>query len=164
MAGTSDGTPSRLTSYVDAAAAPCCAARRSIETVDGSGQTPLQRHRPAEGVTQSGSTYQLKDPTRGNTYTTDLNNKTDSHPLPDLRHRLPDRDAVHQARPRRFGNGTNSNRASAGVDAQYGTNETWDYYKQVHGRNGIFGNGTGSVQPHPLRQRTTSTPSGTAPR
>ena len=29
-------------------------------------------------VTQSGSTYQLKDPTRGNTYTTDMNNATDS--------------------------------------------------------------------------------------
>ena len=43
-----------------------------------------------------------------------------------------------------FGNGSNSNRESAGVDAQYGTNVTWDYYKTVHGRNGIFGNGTGS--------------------
>ena len=30
------------------------------------------------------------------------------------------------------------------MDAQYGTNVTWDYYKFVHGRNGIFGNGTGS--------------------
>ena len=30
------------------------------------------------------------------------------------------------------------------MDAQYGTNVTWDYYNQVHGRNGIFGNGTGS--------------------
>ena len=30
------------------------------------------------------------------------------------------------------------------MDAQYGTNETWDYYKQVHGRNGIFGTGKGS--------------------
>ena len=30
------------------------------------------------------------------------------------------------------------------MDAQYGTNVTWDYYNQVHGRNGIFGNGSGS--------------------
>ena len=30
------------------------------------------------------------------------------------------------------------------MDAQYGTNETWDYYKLVHGRNGIFGTGQGS--------------------
>jgi Zn-dependent metalloprotease len=43
-----------------------------------------------------------------------------------------------------WGNGTNSNRQSAGADAQYGTNVTWDYYKFVHGRNGIFGTGAGS--------------------
>jgi Zn-dependent metalloprotease len=43
-----------------------------------------------------------------------------------------------------FGNGTNANRESAAVDAQHGTNVTWDYYKNVHGRNGIFGTGKGS--------------------
>ncbi|RYE74488.1 MAG: M4 family peptidase, partial [Myxococcales bacterium] len=40
--------------------------------------------------------------------------------------------------------GNASNRESAAVDAQYGTNMTWDYFKGVHGRNGIFGNGQGS--------------------
>jgi Zn-dependent metalloprotease len=30
------------------------------------------------------------------------------------------------------------------VDAQYGTAVTWDYYKNVHGRTGIAGNGTGA--------------------
>ncbi len=34
--------------------------------------------------------------------------------------------------------------ASAAVDAQYGTAMTWDYFKCEHGRNGIFGNGSGS--------------------
>jgi Zn-dependent metalloprotease len=43
-----------------------------------------------------------------------------------------------------WGNGTNANRQSAAADAQYGTNTTWDYYKNVHGRNGIFGTGAGS--------------------
>jgi Zn-dependent metalloprotease len=43
-----------------------------------------------------------------------------------------------------FGNGTTSSRESAAVDAQYGTNVTWDYFKNVHARNGIFGNGSGS--------------------
>ena len=37
-----------------------------------------------------------------------------------------------------------SDRASAAVDAQYGTDTTWDYYKNVHGRNGIGGDGKGS--------------------
>ncbi|PTL79571.1 M4 family metallopeptidase [Vitiosangium sp. GDMCC 1.1324] len=36
-----------------------------------------------------------------------------------------------------WGNGTNSDRASAGVDAHYGLMKTYDYYKNVHGRNGI---------------------------
>ena len=30
------------------------------------------------------------------------------------------------------------------VDAQYGTAVTWDYYKLVHGRNGIKNNGVGA--------------------
>ena len=48
------------------------------------------------------------------------------------------------------------------MDAQYGTDETWDYYNNVHGRNGIFGNGTGSYN-RVHYGKTTSTPSGTAP-
>jgi Zn-dependent metalloprotease len=43
-----------------------------------------------------------------------------------------------------FGNGSTSSRESAAVDAQYGTNMTWDFYKTTFNRNGIFGNGTGS--------------------
>ena len=42
---------------------------------------PASRSTPApsrSSSTQSGSAYQLKDPTRGNTYTTDLNNAEDS--------------------------------------------------------------------------------------
>jgi len=30
------------------------------------------------------------------------------------------------------------------VDAHYGAQLTWDYYKNVHGRNGIFGDGQGA--------------------
>jgi Zn-dependent metalloprotease len=43
-----------------------------------------------------------------------------------------------------WGNGSLSNRQSVGVDAQYGTAVTWDYYRAVHGRNGIAGDGRGS--------------------
>ena len=43
-----------------------------------------------------------------------------------------------------FGNGSNGNRATAGADAQYGSNVTWDYFKAVHGRNGIWNDGRGS--------------------
>jgi Zn-dependent metalloprotease len=137
-----DGTPSRMTSYVDARTGRVLRREEGIETVDGSGQSLYSGTVPLK-VTQSGSTYQLKDPTRGNTYTTDLNNKTDSY-LCQLFGYGCQTGTTFTSSTTTFGNGTTSNRASAGVDAQYGTNETWDYYNQVHGRNGIFGNGTGS--------------------
>jgi Zn-dependent metalloprotease len=34
--------------------------------------------------------------------------------------------------------------ATAGVDAQYGAAVAWDYFKNVHGRNGIANNGVGA--------------------
>ena len=43
-----------------------------------------------------------------------------------------------------FGDGTNGNRESAGADAHYGSQKTWDYFKTSHGRAGIFGTGAGS--------------------
>ena len=137
-----DGTPSRLTSYVDASTGAVLRREEGIETVDGSGQSLYSGTVPLK-VTQSGSTYQLKDPTRGNTYTTDMNNATDSY-LCQLFGSGCKTGTIFTSSTPNFGNGTSSNRASAGVDAQYGTNETWDYYNQVHGRAGIFGNGAGS--------------------
>lgn len=43
-----------------------------------------------------------------------------------------------------WGTGATADRATAAVDAQYGTNETWDYYKNIHGRTGIANDGKGS--------------------
>ncbi|MFI9305805.1 M4 family metallopeptidase [Streptomyces triculaminicus] len=43
-----------------------------------------------------------------------------------------------------WGNGTTSDPATAGVDAHYGAQLTWDYYKNVHGRTGIKGDGKGA--------------------
>ena len=43
-----------------------------------------------------------------------------------------------------WGTGSNSNAQSAGVDAHYGIAKTWDYYKNVHGRNGIANDGKGA--------------------
>jgi zinc metalloprotease ZmpA len=137
-----DGTPSRLTSYVDARTGKVLRREEGIETVDGSGQSLYSGTVPLK-ITQSGSTYQLKDPTRGGTYTTDMNNKADSF-LCQLFGSGCSTGTQVTSTSTTFGNGTTANRASAAVDAQYGTNETWDYYNQVHGRNGIFGNGTGS--------------------
>ncbi|HEU4811981.1 MAG TPA: M4 family metallopeptidase [Nocardioides sp.] len=137
-----DGTPSRLATYVDAATGKVVRREEQIETVDGSGQSLYGGTVPLQ-LTLSGSTYQLKDPTRGNTYTTDLGNKADPMTCQLFGTGCPT-GTLFTSPDNLFGNGTTSSRESAAADAQYGTNVTWDYYKLVHGRNGIFGNGTGS--------------------
>jgi Zn-dependent metalloprotease len=137
-----DGTPSRLLTYVDARTGDVIRRDERIQTTDGEGQSLYSGTVDLE-VTPAGLSYQLKDPTRGNTYTTDMRNRTDSI-LCQLLGLGCSNGTIFSSPDTSFGNGTNSNRESAGVDAQYGTNVTWDYYQQVHGRNGIFGNGTGS--------------------
>jgi len=137
-----DGTPSRLASYVDAATGAVLRTEQQIETVDGSGQSLYSGTVPLQ-LTQSGSSYLLKDPTRGNTYTTDMNNASDSVLCQIFGYGCKT-GTTFSSTDTLFGTGSNSNRESAGVDAQYGTNMTWDFYKVTFGRNGIFGDGTGS--------------------
>jgi Zn-dependent metalloprotease len=81
-------------------------------------------------TTLSGSTYSMVDPSHGNGTTCDLNQGTSTCTT------FTDADNV-------WGNGAQSNRQSAGVDAHYGAAQTFDYFKNMHGRNGIFGNGAG---------------------
>ena len=138
----SDGTPSRLATFVDARTGAILRTEQEIVNVDGSGKTLYSGTVPLK-VTRSGSTYSLKDPTRGGTYTTDLKNAQDSFVCQVLGSGCKT-GTTFTSTTSTFGSGTASNRASAGADAQYGSNETWDYFKLVHGRNGIFGNGTGS--------------------
>ncbi len=128
----SDGTPSRLATYVDARTGMVIRSEQQIVNIDGQGQTLYSGTVPLS-VTKSGTTYQLRnDGIRGNTYTSDMKNKSGGNAT------------LITSTTTVFGNGSNSNRATAGADAQYGSNETWDYFFATHGRNGIFGNGQGS--------------------
>ncbi|WP_406344658.1 M4 family metallopeptidase [Streptomyces sp. NBC_00648] len=113
----------------------------SIETAAGDGKSLYGGTVPLE-TTLSGSSYQLKDPTRGNTYTGDAQNKTDLCIFGICFVRAPA--VVFTDADNHWGTGANTDRSTAAVDAQYGTNTTWDYYKNVHGRNGIAGDGKGS--------------------
>lgn len=137
-----DGTPSRLATYVDARTGQVIRREEGIQTVDGSGQSLYGGTVPLQ-LTLSSSTYQLKDPTRGNTYTTDMQNKTDSMTCQFFGRKCAT-GTLFTSADQLFGNGSTSSRESAAVDAQYGTNVTWDYFKNIHARNGIFGNGSGS--------------------
>ncbi|MFA6300579.1 MAG: M4 family metallopeptidase, partial [Nocardioides sp.] len=137
-----DGTPSRLATYVDARSGSVLRREEQIQTADGSGQS-LYSGTVAIQVTQSGSTYTLTDATRGSSKTTDMQNKTDSI-FCQIFGAGCSNGVAYSSPDTAFGSGSNANRESAAVDAHYGGAVTFDYFKLVHGRNGIFGNGTGA--------------------
>jgi Zn-dependent metalloprotease len=127
-----DGTPSRLATYVDARTGMVVRSEQQIVNIDGQGKTLYSGTVPLS-VTRSSTTYQLKnDGIRGNTYTVDMKNRQGGN------------GALITSATTVFGNGLTSSPASAGADAQYGSNETWDYYQTTFGRNGIFNTGAGS--------------------
>lgn len=138
-----DGTPSRLATYVDAVTGTVLRSEQEIQTVDGEGESLYSGTVPLQ-LTQEGSSYQMKDPTRGGTYTIDVQNGEDVPVLCQLLGIGCATGPLVEGPDTSFGDGTNQDRDSAAVDAQYGTNMTWDYYQQVHGRDGIFGDGSGS--------------------
>ena len=136
-----DQTPSRLHTVVDAKSGAVLTSWDEI--VRRHRQLDVLRNGHPRTTIQSGSSWLLKD-SHGN-YTTDLNGSTSSTAAGT---QFTDADNV-------WGNGTASNRQTAGVDAQYGAEKTFDYYKNVLGRTGIWNNGTRRPQPRPLRQRAT---------
>ncbi|MFI6560930.1 M4 family metallopeptidase [Streptomyces sp. NPDC050534] len=136
------GNPVSRTVLTDARTGSQIDAWDDIETATGDGKSLYSGTVPLE-TTQSGSTYQLKDPTRGGTYTGDAANQSDLCFLTSICiSRAPS--TVFTDADDHWGDGTNSDRASAAVDAQYGTDMTWDFYKNVFGRNGIGNDGKGS--------------------
>ncbi|MCH5677498.1 M4 family metallopeptidase [Streptomyces gilvus] len=136
------GNPVARTVITDAVSGRQIDAWDDIETATGDGKSLYSGTVPLE-TTVSGSTYQLKDPTRGNTYTGDAANKTDLCFLTSICvSRAPS--TVFTDTDNHWGTGATADRASAAVDAQYGTDVTWDFYKNTFGRNGIAGDGKGS--------------------
>jgi len=72
--------------------------------------------------------FEMRDTTRGGFYTVNMKNRSSGGTI------FTDTDNV-------WGSGTTSDAASAAVDAHYGQTLTYDYYKNIHGRNGIDGAG-----------------------
>ncbi len=122
-----DQTPSRLHTVTDAATGATLDSWDEI--VNGTGNS-MYSGAVTVGSTLSGGSYLLKDSV-GN-YTTDLNGATTGTGT-----QFTDADDV-------WGNGTVTSRQTAAVDAQYGAEMTFDYYKNIQGRNGIWDNGTGA--------------------
>ncbi|MGW6545746.1 M4 family metallopeptidase [Streptomyces massasporeus] len=135
------GNPVGRTVLTDATTGARIDAWDSMESASGDGKSLYGGTVPLQ-TTAAGSSYQLKDATRGGTYTGDAENKTDKCLLTVCLTRAPATlftDADNQ-----WGTGTAADRSTVAVDAQYGTDVTWDYYKKVHGRAGIAGDGKGS--------------------
>jgi Zn-dependent metalloprotease len=121
-----DQTPSVLHSFIDAKTGALLDQDDEIKTGTGNSM-----YSGTVSIGTSGS-YTMSDPSRGGNYTTDLNGATSGNGTT-----FTDPDDT-------WGNGTTSSRQTAGVDAHYGAQLTWDYYKNAHGRNGIFNNGQGA--------------------
>ncbi|NUP15523.1 MAG: peptidase M4 [Streptomyces sp.] len=124
-----DGTPNELHVITDAATGAKLYEYQAIET--GTGNT-MYSGSVTLGTTQSGSTYNLTDGARGGHKTYNLNRGTSGT------------GTLFSGADDIWGNGNPSNLETAGADAHYGAALTWDYYKNVHGRSGIRGDGVGA--------------------
>ncbi|MFD3354732.1 M4 family metallopeptidase [Streptomyces fradiae] len=124
-----DGTPNELHVVTDAATGEKLYEWQAVHNGTGntmySGQVTL-------GTAQSGSSYTLNDTARGGHKTYNLNRGSSGT------------GTLFSGSDDTWGDGTPSNLETAGADAHYGAALTWDYYKNVHGRSGIRGDGVGA--------------------
>ncbi|WNM30349.1 M4 family metallopeptidase [Streptomyces sp. Li-HN-5-11] len=129
-----DGTPNQLHVITDAATGKKLFEYQGIENATGTGKT-LYSGTVSLSTTQSGSTYNLTDATRG------------GHKTYNLARRTSGTGTLVSSSTNTFGTGTASTSSSdqtAAADAAYGAQETWDFYKSTFGRNGIKNNGVGA--------------------
>jgi Zn-dependent metalloprotease len=128
-----DQTPSRLHTIVDANSGATLASWDEIQNGTGNslyvGQVSIG--------TSGGPPWTMSDPV-GNV-TTDLRGDGDLTGIPDVPGTI-----FSNSVSDLWGNGSVSDRASAAVDAQYGAEKTFDYFKNVQGRNGIWDTGVGA--------------------
>ncbi|CAM5268677.1 Neutral metalloproteinase OS=Streptomyces antimycoticus OX=68175 GN=SANT12839_065330 PE=3 SV=1 [Streptomyces antimycoticus] len=124
-----DGTPNQLHVITDAATGKKLYEYQAIETgkneSEDSGSVEL-------GTSKEGSGYTLTDADRGGHKTTNLENGEEGEGKA-----FTDDDD-------NWGTGKPDDPQTAAVDAHYRAAATWNYYKNVHGRNSIAGNGKGA--------------------
>ncbi|MQY39530.1 Transglutaminase-activating metalloprotease [Streptomyces sp. RB17] len=129
-----DGTPNQLHVITDAATGKKLFEYQGIENATGTGKT-LYSGTVSLTTTQSGSSYNLTDASRGGHKTYNLARKTSG------------KGTLVANSTNTFGTGTASSSSSdqtAAADAAYGAQETWDFYKSTFGRSGIKNDGVGA--------------------
>ncbi|MER7516339.1 M4 family metallopeptidase [Streptomyces sp. NPDC126499] len=120
-----DGTPSELHVVTDAKTGAKLYEWEGVH--NGTGNT--QYAGTVTLGTSGTGPYTLTDAARGNHKTYNLNRGTSGT------------GTLFSGSDDVWGDGTPQNLETAGADAHYGAALTWDYYKNVHGRNGIRGDG-----------------------
>lgn len=127
------GEPRQLEAMVDAKTGEIVQAYNALETsaAVGTGRS-LYSGTVSLNTNSTANGFEMRDTTRGGTTTVDMKNRQGS------------KGAIFTDSDNVWGNGTSSDRASAGVDAHYGVQVTFDYYRTVHARNGIANDGAGS--------------------
>ncbi|MFB7587271.1 M4 family metallopeptidase [Streptomyces sp. NPDC056169] len=121
-----DGTPNELHVVTDAKTGAKLYEWQAIET--GTGNTQYS----GQVTLGTAPSYTLTDTGRGNHKTYNLNGGSSGT------------GTLFSNTTDVWGNGSPSNKETAGADAHYGAALTWDYYKNVHGRTGIKGDGVGA--------------------
>jgi zinc metalloprotease ZmpA len=129
-----DGTPSEAHMIVSAHQRTLLDRWDDIHTADhlGLGKTLYSGDVTLHDNANSGLTkFKLQDKTRGKHYVVDMNNGTSTETL------FKDSNST-------WGNNAESSDETVAADAAYGQNQTWDYYLNIHGRNGIANDGNGA--------------------
>ncbi|MEU6012783.1 M4 family metallopeptidase [Streptomyces sp. NPDC047515] len=121
-----DGTPNELHVITDATTGAKLYEWQAIE--NGVGNTEYS----GQVTLGTAPSYTLTDTGRGNHKTYNLN------------HGSSGTGTLFSKTTDVWGDGTAQNAETAAADAHYGAAETWDYYKNVHGRTGIRGDGVGA--------------------
>ncbi|MDQ0987157.1 M4 family metallopeptidase [Streptomyces sp. V2I9] len=121
-----DGTPNELHVLTDATSGEKLYEWQAVH--NGTGNTQYN----GQVTLGTAPSYTLTDTTRGNHKTYNLNRGTSGT------------GTLFSGPDDVWGDGTPQNAETAGADAHYGAAETWDYYKNVHGRSGIRGDGVGA--------------------
>ncbi|MFJ6614349.1 M4 family metallopeptidase [Streptomyces sp. NPDC091289] len=121
-----DGTPNELHVVTDATSGEKLYEWQAVH--NGTGNTQYN----GQVTLGTAPSYTLTDTTRGNHKTYNLNRGSSGT------------GTLFSNSTDVWGDSTPQNPETAGADAHYGAAETWDYYKNVHGRSGIRGDGVGA--------------------
>lgn len=125
-----DGTPSELHVFTDAKTGTKLMEYQGVHQGTGTGQ---YNGEVELGTSGSDGEFTLTDAERGGGETNDLENSESGN------------GTLFTSDSDVWGDGKPSNPETAGVDAHYGASQTWDYFKEAHGREGIRGDGEAAL-------------------